>query len=218
MIKKSKRAALYVSVSTPDQPVENQVAEQERVAEFRGWHIVFRYSDLGISGSKGREQRPGLDAMLKDADQGRFEVVMCWSLDRLGRSLIDLLQSVELLHSVGVDLYLMQQHIDTTTPAGKLLFHITGAFAEFERATIRERVKAGMGRARAELAKNGKFVARRSGIVRRSLGRPGADPDKLEEAKKLLDHGLGILKVAKQVGLGTGTVQRLKREVGSAGN
>jgi DNA invertase Pin-like site-specific DNA recombinase len=102
--------------------------------------------------------------------------------------------------------------------AGKLLFHITGAFAEFERATIRERVKAGMGRARAELAKNGKFVARRSGIVRRSLGRPGAAPDKLEEAKKLLDQGLGILKVAKQVGLGTGTVQRLKREVGSAGN
>jgi DNA invertase Pin-like site-specific DNA recombinase len=218
MIKKSKRAALYVRVSTPDQTVENQVAELERVVEFRGWLIVSRYSDLGISGSKGREQRPGLDAMLKDADQGRFEVVMCWSLDRLGRSLIDLLQSVEHLHSVGVDLYLMQQHIDTTTPAGKLLFHITGAFAEFERATIRERVKAGMGRARAELAKNGKFVARRSGIVRRSLGRPGAAPDKIEEAKKLLDQGLGILKVAKQVGLGTGTVQRLKREVGSAGN
>jgi DNA invertase Pin-like site-specific DNA recombinase len=134
--RKPKKAALYVRVSTPDQTVENQVAELERVAEFRGWHIVSRYSDLGISGAKGREQRPGLDAMLKDAVQGRFEVVMCWSLDRLGRSLIDLLQSVEHLHSVGVDLYLMQQHVDTTTPAGKLLFHITGAFAEFERATL----------------------------------------------------------------------------------
>lgn len=114
--------------------------------------------------------------MLKDAGQGWSDVVMAWSLDRLGRSLIDLLQTVEHLHGVSVDLYLMQQHIDTTTPAGKLLFHITGAFAEFERATIRERVKAGMRRARAELAKNGKYIARRSGIVRRSLGRPGAEP------------------------------------------
>jgi DNA invertase Pin-like site-specific DNA recombinase len=77
MIKKPKKAALYVRVSTPDQKVENQVAELERVAEFHGWHIVSRYSNLGISGAKGREQRPGLDAMLKNADQGRFEVVMC---------------------------------------------------------------------------------------------------------------------------------------------
>jgi DNA invertase Pin-like site-specific DNA recombinase len=104
----------------------------------------------------------------------------------------------------------MQQHIDTTTAAGKLLFHITGAFAEFERATIRERVRAGMGRARAELAKNGKYIARRSGIARRSLGRPGAEPEKLEKAKKLLAQGVGILKTAKTVGLGTGTVQKLK--------
>jgi|SRR6516225_8638427 DNA invertase Pin-like site-specific DNA recombinase len=107
----------------------------------------------------------------------------------------------------------MQQSIDTTTAAGKLLFHITGAFAEFERANIRERVKAGMGRARSELAKNGKYTARRSGIVRRSLGRPGAEPEKLAEARKLLGQGRGILKVAKLVGLGTGTVQRLKREM-----
>jgi DNA invertase Pin-like site-specific DNA recombinase len=201
-----------VRVSTSDQTVENQVAELERVAEFRGWQVVVRYSDQGVSGAKGRLERPGLDAMLRDAEKAKFDVVMCWSLDRLGRSLIDLLQTVEHLRGVGVDLILMQQSIDTTTAAGKLLFHITGAFAEFERATIRERVKAGLGRARSELAKNGKYVARRSGIVRRSLGRPGAEPEKLAEAKRLLAEGIGILKVAKRVGLGTGTVQRLKQQ------
>ena len=210
MTKKTKKAALYVRVSTFGQTLENQVAELDRVAEFRGWQITNRYTDRGISGAKGRHERPGLDAMLKDASQGRFDVVMAWSLDRLGRSLIDLLQTVEHLHGVGVDLYLMQQHIDTTTAAGKLLFHITGAFAEFERATIRERVKAGMGRAQAELAKNGKYIARRSGIVHRSLGRPGAEPEKLEKAKELLARGVGILETAKTVGLGPGTVQKLK--------
>jgi DNA invertase Pin-like site-specific DNA recombinase len=215
-MKKTKKAALYVRVSTADQTVDNQVAELERVAEFRGWEIVTRYSDLGISGAKGRQERFGLDTMLKDASKARFDVVMAWSLDRLGRSLIDLLQTVEHLHGMGVDLYLMQQHIDTTTAAGKLLFHITGAFAEFERATIRERVKAGMGRVRTELASNGKYVARRSGIVRRSLGRPGAEPEKLKEAMRLLEQGIGILKVAKTVGLGTGTVQKLKREARAA--
>lgn len=212
MTRKPKKAALYTRVSTSDQTVENQVAELERVAEFRGWQVVARYSDQGISGAKGRQERPGLNAMLKDAERAKFDVVMCWSLDRLGRSLIDLLQTVEHLHGIGVDLFLMQQSIDTTTAAGKLLFHITGAFAEFERATIRERVKAGMVRARTELSKNGKYLARRSGIVRRSLGRPGAEPEKLAEARRLLAEGIGILKVAKMVGLGTGTVQRLKRQ------
>jgi DNA invertase Pin-like site-specific DNA recombinase len=191
MSPRPKKAALYVRVSTADQTIENPVTKLERVAEFRGWRITNRYSDRGISGAKGRHERPGLDAMLKDAGQGRFDVVMAWSLDRLGRSLIDLLQTVEHLDGVGVDLYLMQQHIDTTTAAGKLLFQITGAFVEFERATIRERVKAGMGRARAELAKNGKYIARCSGIVRRSLGRPGAEPEKLENAKELLAQGEG---------------------------
>jgi DNA invertase Pin-like site-specific DNA recombinase len=129
---KPKRAALYVRVSTDHQSVENQVRELRQVAERRGWQVVEIYRDAGISGAKGRDRRPGLDAMLKDANRRKFDVVMAWAIDRLGRSLIDLLGTIEHLQEVGVDLYLDQQHIDTTTPTGKLLFQITGAFAEFD--------------------------------------------------------------------------------------
>jgi DNA invertase Pin-like site-specific DNA recombinase len=140
-----KRAALYVRVSTDRQSVENQTRELRQVAERRGWEVAEVYRDAGISGAKGREQRPGLDAPLKDASRRRFDVVMAWAIDRLGRSLIDVLGTIQHLEAVGVDLYLDQQSIDTTTPAGRLLFQLTGAFAEFERSIIRQRVRAGLG-------------------------------------------------------------------------
>ena len=136
MAKTAKRAALYVRVSTDHQSVENQIQELRQVAERRGWSVVEIYRDAGISGAKGRDQRPGLDALLKDASRRKFDVVMAWAIDRLGRSLIDLLGTIQHLEAVGVDLYLDQQSIDTTTPAGKLLFQLTGAFAEFERSMI----------------------------------------------------------------------------------
>jgi DNA invertase Pin-like site-specific DNA recombinase len=139
MSKKPKRAALYVRVSTDSQTVENQERELRQVAECRGWAVVEVYRDEGISGAKGRDKRPGLDAMLKDASRRRFDVVMVWAIDRLGRSLSDLLESIKHLEACGVDLYMDQQNIDTTTPMGKLLFHITGAFAEFERTMIQQR-------------------------------------------------------------------------------
>ena len=116
MMGKAKRAALYVRVSTDHQSVENQMRELRQVAERRGWTVVEVYRDAGISGAKGRDKRPGLDAMLKDASRRKFDVVMAWAIDRLGRSLIDLLGTIEHLQEVGVDLYLDQQHIDTTTP------------------------------------------------------------------------------------------------------
>jgi DNA invertase Pin-like site-specific DNA recombinase len=128
-----KRAAMYVRVSTDKQTVENQVRELRQIAERRGWEVVEEYHDAGISGAKGRYKRPGLDKMLKDASKRRFDVVMAWAIDRLGRSLIDLLGTIQTLDATGVDLYLDQQAIDTTTPAGKLMFQVTGAFAEFER-------------------------------------------------------------------------------------
>jgi DNA invertase Pin-like site-specific DNA recombinase len=134
MAKAAKRAALYVRVSTDHQTVENQVSELRQVAERRGWQVVEIYKDAGISGAKGRDKRPGLDAMLKDASRRKFDVIMVWAIDRLGRSLIDLLGTIQHLEVCGVDLYLEQQHLDTTTPTGKLLFQITGAFAE---ATLR---------------------------------------------------------------------------------
>ncbi len=211
---KAKRAALYVRVSTDHQSVENQVHELKEVAERRGWTVVEVYRDTGISGAKGRDQRPGLDALLKEASRRKFDVVMAWAIDRLGRSLIDLLGTIQHLEAVGVDLYLDQQSIDTTTPAGKLLFQLTGAFAEFERSMIRQRVRAGLNVIKDKLARDGRFVSK-AGKVRRKLGRPGAEPDKIERARRELAKGIGIGKVAREVGLGVGTVHRLKREIGA---
>src|SRR5262252_6576377 len=137
----AKRAAIYVRVSTDRQTVENQLRELRQIAERRGWEVVKEYDDAGISGLKSRNDRPGLDEMLKDAQRRRFDVVMAWAIDRLGRSLIDLLGTIQQLESCGVDVYLDQQSIDTTTPAGRLMFQLVGAFAEFEHSIIRQRVR-----------------------------------------------------------------------------
>jgi DNA invertase Pin-like site-specific DNA recombinase len=201
-----------VRVSTDHQTLENQIRELSQVAERRGWEVVEIYRDAGISGAKGRDGRPGLDAMLKDACKRKFDVVMAWAIDRLGRSLIDLLGTIQGLEACGVDLYLDQQHIDTTTPAGKLMFQITGAFAEFERSMIRTRIRAGLKRAKDEIKHKGHFVTKH-GEVRKRLGRPGAEPAKLRKAQAEPAKGHGIIKVAKAVGLGVGTVAKLKGEM-----
>lgn len=196
-----QRAAIYVRVSTDKQTVENQIRELGQIAERRGWQIVAEYRDAGISGAKGRDKRPGLDQMLKDAQRRKFDVVMAWAIDRLGRSLIDLLGTIQTLEACGVDLYLDQQAIDTTTPAGKLMFQVTGAFAEFERSMIRQRVHAGLKRA----VEQGK-----------TLGRPKIDAATEKRIRAQLRAGTGMLKVARECGVGTGTVQRIARELESA--
>jgi DNA invertase Pin-like site-specific DNA recombinase len=193
-----RNAAIYVRVSTDGQTVENQTRELRQIAERRGWQIIETYSDSGISGAKGRDKRPGLDRLLNDAKRRRFDVVMAWAIDRLGRSLIDLLGTIQELEACGVDLFLEQQAIDTTTPAGKLMFQVCGAFAEFERSIIRQRVRLGLKRAVAQ----GK-----------QLGRPQIAPEIERRAQRELRKGNGILKVAKALKLGTGTVHRIKREM-----
>jgi DNA invertase Pin-like site-specific DNA recombinase len=150
--------------------------------------------------------------MLTDASRRKFDVVMSWAIDRLGRSLIDLLGTIQHLEACGVDLYLDQQALDTTTPAGKLMFQITGAFAEFERSMIRTRVNAGLKRAKDQIKRQGHFVTKH-GEVKKRLGRPNADPDKLRKARAELAKGIGINRVAKAVGLGVGTVQKIKNEM-----
>jgi DNA invertase Pin-like site-specific DNA recombinase len=192
----NKRAALYVRVSTT-QTVENQIRELRQLANRRGWDVIEVYSDAGISGAKGRNGRPGLDSMLKDASRRKFDIVMAWAIDRLGRSLSDLLDTIQHLEACGVDLYLDQQAIDTTTPMGKLVFQLTGAFAEFERTMIRQRIKAGLKRAVAQGVK---------------LGRPKVGSTIERSVRKQLAKGLGILKVAKSLGIGTGMVQRISKE------
>ena len=139
--------------------------------------------------------------------------MMAWAIDRLGRSLIDLLGTIEHLEAAGVDIYLDQQNIDTTTPMGRLLFQITGAFAEFERTMIKQRVRAGMQTIQDVIARDGKFTSKKSGVVRRRLGRPGAEPERIAQARLELAKGTGIIKTARLTGLGNGTVEKLKREM-----
>jgi DNA invertase Pin-like site-specific DNA recombinase len=164
------RAAIYLRVSTTGQTTENQRLELERVAQQRGWEIVGVYEDAGISGAKGRDKRPEFDRLLKDATRGKFDIVAAWSVDRLGRSLQDLVAFLSDLREIGSDLYLHQQAIDTSTPSGRAMFQMLGVFAEFERGMIRERVNAGLTRARAA----GTRLGRRARVGRRRSEHPKA--------------------------------------------
>ncbi len=140
------RAALYARVSTADQTTDNQLDELRRYADARGWTIV-EYTDT-ISGA--RDRRPALDRLIKDARRRRVDVLVCWGLDRLGRNLKHLVTLLDELSVLGVAFVSLQEGIDATTPAGRLQMHVLAAIAEFERARIAERVKAGLKRARSQ--------------------------------------------------------------------
>ncbi len=169
-----KRAAIYARVSTTNgQTPSNQIGRLREVAEKAGWEIVEEFVDRGISGAKGRDKRPAFDRLCKAATRREIDVVMAWSVDRLGRSLQDLVAFLGDLQAAGVDLYLDRQGIDTTTPGGKALFQMMGVFAEFERAMIRERINAGLARARKE----GTRLGRPPGDQYHHARRKGAVPD-----------------------------------------
>jgi DNA invertase Pin-like site-specific DNA recombinase len=191
-----RAVAIYTRVSTDRQTTENQERELRDIARRMRWTIVEVYRDEGISGAKSRADRPAFDALSKDAARRRFAMVMVWSVDRLGRSLQDLVTFLSELHALGIDLFLHQQGVDTTTPAGKALFQMMGVFAEFERAIIRERVKSGLERAKAEGKMLGRppIHAEKEGAIRADL-----------QARKA-----GIIRLAATHGVGVGTVQRIK--------
>jgi DNA invertase Pin-like site-specific DNA recombinase len=195
-----KRVAIYLRVSTSKQETSNQRRELEAVAARSGWQIVKVYQDTGVSGAKGRDQRPGLDAMMKAVNAREFDLVAAWSVDRLGRSLTDLLAILQGLHEKGIDLFLHQQGLDTSTTAGKAMFQMLGVFAEFERGIIRERVNAGLARARANGTK---------------LGRRPVKPTVEARIRQLRAKGDGILKIGKKLGIGTSVVQRVVGTMGS---
>lgn len=145
----SKRVAIYARVSTDGQSIDNQLAELQKVADHHGWTIVGEFVDHGVSGAKGRDKRPAFDKLLRGVTRRDFDLVMGWSVDRLGRSLQHLVGFQAEIQAKGVGLYLHQQGIDTTTPAGKAMFQMCGVFAEFERAMIhgsrKSRVSASIG-------------------------------------------------------------------------
>jgi DNA invertase Pin-like site-specific DNA recombinase len=194
-----KKVAIYLRVSTTDQTTDNQRRELEAVAERHSWSVVRVFEDSGISGAKGRDARPGLDALMKGVSRRDFDMVLAWSVDRLGRSLTGLLELLTELHAKHVDLYLHQQGLDTSTPSGKAMFQMMGVFAEFERSMIRERVLAGMSRAAASGTRSGK-----------PIGRPRLAAETEANIRAALRKGdIGMRKVAVQFGVATGTVQRI---------
>jgi DNA invertase Pin-like site-specific DNA recombinase len=192
-----KRVAIYLRVSTSKQDTDNQRRELEAVAERSDWKVVKVYEDAGISGAKGSDQRPGLDAMMKAVNAKEFDMVASWSVDRLGRSLTDLLSILQGLHEKGVGLFLHQQGLDTTTTAGKAMFQMLGVFAEFERGIIRERVNAGLARAKANGVK---------------LGRRRTKPSVEAQIVALRAKGDGIHKIRRKLGIGASVVQRIFKQ------
>jgi DNA invertase Pin-like site-specific DNA recombinase len=197
------KAAIYLRVSTKDQNTENQNRELRAAAARLGHEIVEVYEDHGISGAKGRDKRPAFDRLHRDAARGKFDVVMAWSVDRLGRSLQDLIGFLSELHALKVGLYLHQQGLDTTTPSGNAMFQMMGVFAEFERAIFRERVLAGLARTKAKGTR---------------LGRPVTPPGTVIAIREAYARGDGSYRVlAKRFGVALMTVQKcLKAEPATA--
>jgi len=187
-----KRIAIYARVSTDKQSTENQLLELRTLCTKLGYTIVQEYTDNGISGAKSRDERPALNDLLRDATRRKFDMVMCWSIDRFGRSLQHLVEILNELQALKIDLYFQQQGMDTSTPSGRMIFSVFGAIGEFERNLIRERVLAGQQRAKANGVK---------------LGRPSKMNDGMHSAVKLLrEKGMGIKQIARELQIGVGTV------------
>ncbi len=193
-----KRAALYCRVSTSDkgQTIENQLQSLQEAAGQLGWSIVAIYRDEGVSGTKGRQQRPGFDGLLRGIARREFDIVAAWSVCRLSRSLPDLIALLGELQARDIDLYLHQQALDTGTPAGRMLFGLLGVFSEFERAMIRDRVMAGLHRARASGTR---------------LGRPPMTPFKVQRIQAALDAGRGVRETARLLKVSAAKVSEVRR-------
>jgi DNA invertase Pin-like site-specific DNA recombinase len=193
-----KRAGIYLRVSTDQQTTENQLRILTEVAERSGWTIVRVFEDQGISGAKGRDQRPGFNALLTAIHRREVDIVAAYAVDRLGRSLTDLVGFLSDIQARGCDLYLHQQAVDTSTPSGRMMFQMLGVFAEFERQLVVHRVRAGLDRARAKGVR---------------FGRPNLSLDRRTKVQKALIDGLSIRQVAKATGVSTASVQRIKRSM-----
>lgn len=189
------RVAIYARVSTTDQTCENQLHDLHVYVTARQWTVTREYVDHGISGAK--ERRPALDELTADARRRRFDVVLCWRLDRLGRNLRHLITTIDELCALGISFVSLAEGIDCTTPAGRLQLHILGALAEFERGRIQERIRAGLARAKRNGAR---------------LGRPRnrAARSRLEDCA-----GLSHAATAARLAVSVATVKRWRRQGGS---
>ena len=194
-----KRCSIYARVSTDSQTTDNQLIELQKIAKLKGYVVTQIFTDEGISGSKGRDFRTGFDNIIIGAIKKDFDIILCWSVDRLGRSLQDLVSFLNEIHSVGCDLYIHQSGIDTSTPSGKMMFQMCGVFAEFERGMIRERVISGQNRAKSQ----GKHIGRPTNL----------NEGLTHSVKYMKEQGVGIRKIAKELKVGVGTVYKVLDEV-----
>lgn len=186
-----KKCVAYVRVSTHFQDTESQLQAIKTAVEKSGDILIGVYKDSGISGAKGREFRPALDQMLKDAKEQKFDKLVSWDLSRISRSLGDLIATLAELESSKIDLVLLQQNLDTSSPGGKLMFQVFGAISEWERTLIRERVKAGLETAK----RNGK-----------KLGRPSLLNESTKAAViELKAKGMGVKQICRLLKIGCGT-------------
>lgn len=187
------RVALYARVSTTDQTCEQQLTALREYCTARGWTDTTEHIDSGVSGAKDR--RPALDQLMRLARTRKVDTILCWKLDRWGRSVQHLVNSLRELADLGVRFVCPTQGIDTdhSNPAGKLMLHMLAAFAEFERDLIVERTKVGMDRAR----KNGAVI-----------GRPRAIFDRTR-AVELRAQGLSLAQIAAELGATVATVHRV---------
>src|SRR5215469_15354761 len=186
------RAAIYARVSTSNngQDPGMQTRELEEYCQHRGWELAGTYVDQGISGSK--ESRPELDRLMADGHRRRFDAVIVWKFDRFARSVSHLLKALDTFRALGIDFVSLSENLDTSTPAGRMVFTVLGAVAELERSLIIERVRAGIRNARAK---------------GRRLGRPKAvvDPARVALARS---QGQSWASISKELGIGTGTARR----------
>jgi DNA invertase Pin-like site-specific DNA recombinase len=201
-----RRVAIYARVSTDEQTTANQLEELKKWAKNAGHTVVKVYEDQGISGTKGRDKRPGFDALLNDAVRREFDIVAVWSSDRLGRSMKDLIEVLQTVRQTGRGLSIPPPALDTTTPAGRAMFQMLGVFAEFEREMIVARVNAGLSRARQNGTKSGK-----------AIGRPRGAAYKPEKIRAALLKGATVREVARSTGASVGTTAAIRKELAAAG-
>ena len=187
------RTAIYGRVSTKSQKTDRQIEELKRVCQSSDWGEIEIFEEV-VSGGKGRADRPVFDELLRRVTQRRIKRVCVWSVDRLGRSLTDLLATLEIIKAAGASLYIHSQAIDTATSSGKMMFSLLGVFSEFERSIIRERVRSGLEAARA----NGK-----------RLGRPPTPPSVVEKVRRLSKRGLSQRQIAQQSGVSQAKVSKI---------
>ena len=195
------KAVIYTRISTSDkgQTVDNQLRILREVAEKKGYEVVQELSDEGISGAKGRDEREGFNELIKGAIRKEFDIILCWDISRLGRSLKHLVSFLEDIQSAKCDLYIHQSGIDTSTASGKMMFGMLSVFSEFERSMIRERVIAGQQRAKSE----GKHIGRKTNV----------NDAVITAVYQLRQNNVPIKKIATDLKIGVGTVYKILEKV-----